>query len=186
MYKGLSFLFRLSILLTLILTSGASYAQILVIDDERVERESAAYRDFDRQVSELSQNILTIRTLIARGGDLDRKLAYLEERRSSTSNDRYEAEKKEIEIEFMNAQQRLGPLEVAFDRLRQEAQMQIEQKKAPLIRKILIDHDADVIMYKRLLLGYKPGTDVTTEFIQQLDEAIPELKLTLLPNSLNQ
>jgi Skp family chaperone for outer membrane proteins len=154
-------------------------AQILIVDDERVEREAAAYKDFNLQVNELRQNIVQLRQFVSRGGQVEQLMADLEQRKSIIGNDKYEEEKKGLETQFVNAQRALQISELQFDKLRQEAATQVERARQPVIRQILADRNAQIIMIKRLVMGSASGIDVTTEFIEQLDAELPAVSLTL-------
>ncbi|NVJ70387.1 MAG: hypothetical protein HWE08_08545 [Alphaproteobacteria bacterium] len=160
------------------LTSVAS-AQILTVDDERIEREAAAYKDFNLQTAELRQNILQLRQFITRGGVVEQQLADLEKRKAIIGNDKYEEEKKKLEAQYVQAQQALSQLEYNFDKLRQEAMVQVERARQPVIRSLLNDRKAQVIMLKRLVLGSAAGIDVTTEFIEKLDAELPNVTLSM-------
>ena len=165
-------------LLTLLGLASVTEAQILIVDDERIEREAAAYKDFNLQVNEIRQNIVQLRQFVSRGGQLEQQLADLEQRKSIIGNDKYEEEKKTLESQFVNAQRALQISELQFDKLRQEALVQIERERQPVIRNILNERSAQIVMLKRLVLGSAAGIDVTTEFIEQLDAAIPTVTLT--------
>lgn len=160
----------------------AAQAQILIVDDDRVEREAAAYKDFNLQTNEFRQNILQLRQFIARGGVIEQQLADLEKRKSIIGNDKYEEEKRKLEQQFVQAQQTLSVLEFQFDKLRQEAVVQVERARQPVIRTILNERKGQVIMLKRLVLGHASGMDVTTEFIERLDAELPSVTLTLPQN----
>jgi hypothetical protein len=162
------------------LTAGAS-AQILTVDDERVEREAAAYKDFNLQTNELRQSILQRRQMVTRGGALEQQLADLEKRKAIIGNDKYEEEKKKLEATYIRFQQELAQLEYIFDQLRQEALVQVERARQPAIRSLLAERNAQVIMPKRVLLGAAAGIDVTTQFIEKLDAELPTVVLNNLP-----
>ena len=159
--------------------SFTASAQILIVDDDRVEREAAAYKDFNLQTGEIRQNILQIRNFIARGGAVEQQLADLEKRKSIIGNDKYEEEKKKLEGQYVQAQRSLGVLEYTFDNLRKEAMVQVERARLPVIRTLLKDHNAKVIMLKRLVLGSAAGIDITTEFIEKLDAELPSVSIKL-------
>jgi hypothetical protein len=162
------------------LTAGAS-AQILTVDDERVEREAAAYKDFNLQTNELRQSILQRRQMVTRGGALEQQLADLEKRKAIIGNDKYEEEKKKLEATYIRFQQELAQLEYIFDQLRQEALVQVERARQPAIRSLLAERNAQVIMPKRVLHGAAAGIDVTTQFIEKLDAELPTVTLNNLP-----
>jgi small-conductance mechanosensitive channel len=165
--------------LTAISLAATASAQILTVDDDRVEREAAAYKDFNLQTAELRQNILQLRQFITRGGVVEQQLADLEKRKAIIGNDKYEEEKQKLESQYVQAQQALSQLEYQFDKLRQEAMVQVERARQPVIRSLLNERDAQVIMLKRLVLGSAAGIDVTTEFIEKLDAELPSVTLNM-------
>jgi len=158
-------------------------AQIFVVDNERVEREAAAYKDFNLQTNEMREQIVQRRQYIARGGQLEAQLAELEKQKAIIGNDKYEADKKTLEQTYVRFQQELQYLEYAFDEVRKEALVQVERARQPVIREILKNRNAQIILPKRLVLGNAAGLDVTTEFIELLDAQLPSVTLTKLPQN---
>jgi len=156
-------------------------AQILIVDNDRVEREAASYKDFNLQTNEVREQIVQRRQFIARGGQVEQQLADLEKRKSIIGNDKYEQEKKQLEQTYVRFQQELQYLEYTFDQLRQEALVQVERARQPVIRTLLKDHKAQIILPKRLVMGSAAGLDVTTQFIEMLDVELPAVTLTKLP-----
>jgi len=154
-------------------------AQILTVDNERVEREAAAYKDFNLQTNEIREQILQLRKYITRGGQVEQQMAELENKKSIIGNDKYEAEKKKLEATYVQAQQSLQVLEYSFDKLRQEALVQVERARQPVLRKLLQARKAQIILPKRLVMETAPGLDITTEFIEQLDGELPSVTLTM-------
>jgi len=161
--------------------SAVASAQILIVDNERVEREAASYKDFNLQTTEIREQIVQRRQFIARGGQIEQQLAELENKKSIIGNDKYEEDKKKLEATYVRFQQELQYLEYTFDQLRQEALVQVERGRQPVIRQILADRQAQIILPKRLVMGSASGLDVTTEFIELLDVEIPAVTLTKLP-----
>lgn len=168
-------------LLTAMGLTFAATAQIFVVDNERVEREAAAYKDFNLQTNEMREQIVQRRQYIARGGQLEAQLAELEKQKAIIGNDKYEADKKGLEQTYVRFQQELQYLEYAFDEVRKEALVQVERARQPVIREILKNRNAQIILPKRLVLGSASGLDVTTEFIELLDAQLPSVVLTKLP-----
>ena len=180
MFKFNSFIKRLALAIVAIVGfTAAASAQILIVDDERVEREAAAYKDFNLQTAEYRTNIVQLRQFISRGGQLEQQMADLEKRKSIVGNDKYEEEKRTLETQYVNAQRNLAALEYLFDKLRQEAMIQVERARQPVIREILKTRGGQVILAKRLVMGHAAGIDVTTEFIEKLDAELPSVTLTL-------
>lgn len=155
-------------------------ADILLVDDERVEREAAAYKDFNLQTNQIREAIVALRSNLARGGAFETELAELEQQKAIIGNDQYEERRQTLAQQYEAQSQQLARLELAFDQLRQEAQVQVERARQPVIRQILADRNAKIIMVKRLVMGSAAGIDVTTEFIEQLDAQLPSVTLTAL------
>lgn len=166
--------------------SATAVADILLVDDERVEREAAAYKDFNLQTGQIRESIVALRNRLARGGTFEQALADLEKRKALIGNDKYEEERQTLAQNYEVETQQLARLELAFDQLRQEAQVQVERARQPVIRQLLKDRNAKIIMVKRLVMGSAAGIDVTTEFIEQLDAELPSVTLLLLQQNQQQ
>ena len=161
--------------------SAAANAQIFIVDNERVEREAAAYKDFNLQTDEMRQQIVQLRQFISRGGVAEQQLGELEQKKAIIGNDKYEAEKKKLQDNYVLYQQQLQILEYRFDQVRQEAMVQVERARQPVIRSLLKSRNAQVILPKRLVFGSAAGLDITTEFIELLDAELPAVTLAKLP-----
>ncbi|MBL4790628.1 MAG: OmpH family outer membrane protein [Kordiimonadaceae bacterium] len=163
------------------LSATAASAQVLIVDNERIEREAAAYKDFNFQANNVREKIVERRQYIARGGTLEGLLADLERQKADLGDEKYEQQKQALEITYTRFQRELRELELTFDQLLQEARLQLERARRPVIKKILEEHGAQVILAKRLVMGNIAGLDVTTQFIELLDAELPTVTLTKLP-----
>lgn len=163
--------------------AAAASAQIYVVDNERVEREAAAYKDFNLQTNEMREQIVQLRQYISRGGIAEQKARELEQQKSIIGNDKYEEDMKKLQQEVGLFQQQLQILEYRFDQVREEAMIQVERARQPVIRALLESRKAQVILPKRLVFGTASGLDITTEFIELLDAELPAVTLTKLPQA---
>ena len=115
-------------------------------------------------------------------GEIDRlsaEIAKLEEEKAILGPDQYEERKKKVETTYVQAQRTLQVLEYNFDQLRREATVQVERARQPVIRALLKERKAQIILPKRLALGTAAGIDVTTEYIERLDEQLPAVTLSI-------
>lgn len=182
--------------------SVTASADILIIDQERVQREAAAFKDFDLQTAKIRDAIIALRQRTSPDGFWDQtavqfqqrmvaEMDDLEKRKSIIGNDAYETERQtkeatfqtegqQMRVQLQNETNQLRQLELYFDNLRREAQTQVERARSPLLREILKERGAEIIMRKSLALETASGLDVTTEFIERLDDALPTVTLTLL------
>lgn len=161
----------------------AAQAQIFIVDNERVEREAAAYKDFNLQTNELRERIVQMRQYISRNGIAEQKARELEQQKSIIGNDKYEEELRKLQQEVGQLQQQLQLDEYRFDQVRQEAMVQVERARQPVIRSLLKSRNAQIILPKRLIFGSAAGLDITTEFIELLDAELPSVTLANLPQA---
>ncbi len=188
----------------LLIATGATVAasaDILIIDQERVQREAAAYKDFDLQTAQIREAIIALRQRTSPDGYWDQTAIQfqqrmktdfddLEKRKSIIGDSAYQTERTEKEQAFQTESQRmqlqlqqettnLRQYELFLDNLRREALTQVERARGPLLRTILKERGAKIIMRKSLAMETAAGLDVTTEFIEQLDDALPTVTLSL-------
>jgi len=173
-------LFAAALIASLGLTATAS-AQIFIVDNERVEREAAAYKDFNLQTNDMREQIVQLRQYISRGGVAEQEARNLEQQKSIIGNDKYEADLKKLQQTVGLYQQQLQILEFRFDQVREEAMIQVERARQPVIRSLLKSRSAQIILPKRLVFGSASGLDITTEFIELLDAELPSVTLAKLP-----
>lgn len=164
--------------------AATAQSPIAIVDAERVERESAAYQDFNLQTAEVQGSIEQLRAYIRQGGAGEQALRDLEQRKSIIGNDKYEEERQLLTQRFATARQNLQVLSNIFDAMLREAQVQIERARKPVITKLLDQQNVKVILYKQQLLGYAAGLDVTTEFIEMLNAELPSVEIkTQIPRA---
>ena len=85
--------------------------------------------------------------------------------------------RQELETLAQQYQQTLQVQELFFDQLRQKALRQVERARQPVIREFIKDRGAQIVIPKRSVLGHASGIDITTEFIEQLDEKLSQVDL---------
>ncbi|PCI64460.1 MAG: hypothetical protein COB37_01180 [Kordiimonadales bacterium] len=175
-------LFAAVVLSALSLTVAASAQQILTIDNERVEREAAAYKDFRLQTTELQETIRQRQQYLVEGGVLTQQLVDLEKRKTLIGNDKFEEERNKIRQRAQQFQQDLQILNTIFENVGKEAAIQIDRARQPLLRQLIKDRKALIIIPKRVAMANAAGLDITTEFIELLDASLAAVTLTKLPN----
>lgn len=181
----ISFMLGLFGLFLLISSEVTAQVPILLVDSERVEGEAAAYKSFNLKTANIRDQILSLRQFFTSGGQFEQQLSELEKQKSLIGADAYEEQRQNLEQQFQAGRQNLQLLELTFDRLRQEAARQVELARQPVIRKIIEERGAQVILPKRLVLGSTSGIDVTTEYIELLNVEIPEVDLPDLTQASN-
>ncbi len=162
-----------------ILTAAAS-AQILIVDLERLNREAAAYKDFNNQTGTLQEDIVKLQNFLRRGGGAEQAMSELEKQKALTGADKYEESKKNLQLQYNGAQRELQVRQLRAEELYKEANRQVARARGPVITQLLKEHKAQVILYKGNILGHAAGIDITTSFIELLNEALPVVNLPQL------
>ena len=165
----------------LVAFAGASaveaQAPILIVDNERVESDAAAYKDFALQTAQIRDNILNLRKYFGRGGGLEQEAAQLEQQKSIIGSEEFEKQRTGLEQKAQGLQQQLQLFELSFDRLREKALIQVERARQPVLREMIKERGAQIIIPKRSVLGHASGIDITTEFIERLDDVLSQVDL---------
>jgi len=156
-------------------------AQILIIDEERIEKEASAHKDYNLQTAEIRRQFATLQQFVAQGGIAEQQLAKLEEEKAVIGQENYDQRRQQLGGQYQLAVQQLNQLQMIVDRVRGEASAQIQRARNPILKSILSERGAQVIMYKRLTVENAAGLDITTDFIERLDAALPTVTLANLP-----
>lgn len=156
-------------------------AQILIIDEERIENEASAHKDYNLQTAEIRRQFATLQQFVAQGGIAEQQLAKLEEEKAVIGQENYDQRRQQLGAQYQVAVQQLNQLQMIVDRVRAEASAQIQRARNPILKSILSERGAQVIMYKRLTVENAAGLDITTDFIERLDAALPTVTLANLP-----
>ena len=167
-----------AVLMSLTIATGA-FAQVLVVDDQRVERESLAWKDFRLQTTVYSDRRQQMVELLDQGGLYDQEEVRLKEKLSIIGQEKFDEEVKKLQLQRQQATYSYQILGATLQQLRREAAVQIERARGPVIRQILKDRNAQVILPKSLVLGSAAGLDVTTEFIELLDAQVSTVTLSI-------
>ena len=173
-------LLALSLVITGLLTAALpASAQTLILDQTRVEQEAAASKDFRLKTQELRTSINQLNNYIKEGGALQQQAFELEKKKAVIGPQKYEEELNKLRQQNAQFQRALQQRQVIFNQLYQEFGTQFELKQSPILRTILTERKADLIVPKRITLANGPGLDITTEVIERLDAALPTVDINV-------
>lgn len=181
MFKNKLVSMALMATLTVLGLTTSVEAQILIIDEERIENEASAHKDYNLQTAEIRRQFATLQQFVAQGGIAEQQLAKLEEEKAVIGQENYDQRRQQLGGQYQLAVQQLNQLQMIVDRVRGEASAQIQRARNPILKSILSERGAQVIMYKRLTVENAAGLDITTDFIERLDAALPTVTLANLP-----
>lgn len=172
----------MSLLITGLLTAAMpASAQSLIVDLARVEKETAASKDFALQTQELRTIMGTLNNYLERNGLLEQEAYELEKKKAVIGPQKYEEEVAKLRQSQANAQRNLQSYQTLYNRLYQEFGAQFERARAPILREILTERKAALILPKRVILANGPGLDITTEVIERIDAALPQVNVNVPP-----
>ena len=154
-------------------------AQTLIVDQARIEQEAAAFKDFRLQTQELRTNINQLNNYIKQGGALEQQAYELEKKKAVIGPQKYEEELNKLRQQNAQFQRALQQRQVIFNQLIQEFGAQTERAQSPILREILTERKADLILPKRITLVNGPGLDITTEVIERLDAVLSTVDINV-------
>lgn len=163
--------------------SQASLAQqvptavILVIDFQRVTQESLVGKDVAAQ---MESNRVELENRVRQ---LEEELRTQEEeivkQKSIISPDAYEQRVRDFQVKAQTARQELQQKQQARQRAVQQANVEIQRSLRPIVRSIMEGRGATMVLDKNFVADHISGLDVTTEVIEQLDQAMPSFQVSL-------
>ena len=173
-------LMALGLLITGLFTAAApATAQTLILDQSRIEAEAAAFKDFRLQTQELRSNIAQLNNYFKKGGVLEQKAYDVEKKKAVIGPQKYEEEINVLRNEQAQYQFALQQRQLIYNQLIQDFGAQVERVQAPILREVLTERKADIIVPKRAILANGPGLDITTEVIERMDAALPTVDVNV-------
>lgn len=171
-----------------VLTHGSSPARaqtggppvIIVIDTQRILRESVAVKSIQSQVEKLRANYQS---------ELKEKEQALRERdqelmRQSTilSAEVFAQKKRELEEELGAMQRQIGEKRKSFNKAYNEAMKQVQAVLIDITRDIAQGRKADLVMQRATLVYVRPDMEITEEALARLNQDLPSVALPALQN----
>ncbi|GAB4151651.1 MAG: OmpH family outer membrane protein [Sphingomonadales bacterium] len=163
--------------------SAPSFAQaapnsvIIVVDFARVNRESLAGKDITNQLEaygiklenrakRLSDELQTEQESIVK----QRELVAQDVFQNMVAEFQNKRERAEAEIQEKNEQRQ---------RALRQASAELENALRPIIRQLMQEKKANLVLDKNVVFDQLDGLDVTTQVIERLNKQLPSLKVSL-------
>ena len=173
---------KILLVIGLILPAAFAHAQtpvakILVVDFDRVSRESLVGKDISAQFESnrvgLEQRARTVQQqLTAEQGDL-------EQQRSIISQDAFQERVRAFQQKAQQQQNQLQQLTNQARQAMQQANLEVQRVLRPIVKEVMDRHGANMVLDKALVSQHAAGLDVTTEVIEKLDQAMPSFQVQL-------
>lgn len=182
---GLGALGVLLIALASLVGAPAAFAQaskapvIIVIDKQRILRESTAVQDLQRQVnerrstfqSELKQQEQKLR-------QVDQELV---RQRAVLSADAFAKKRKELEEQVNSLQRQAQDRKKSLDQLFGKGMSRFQKSFLDVAIEIAKEHGADLVFSKAAVVLVNPDFDITDEALTRLNKRLPSID----PNAAN-
>ena len=152
---------------------------IALFDKEALFRESAAGKDFRKQLDELRNKFQG--DLSHQQEELKKKDADLRNRQALLSAEAFEAERKKFEAEVQGAQSKFEERNRQIQGAIQNAEQEIFKATTPILADIMRAKGATLLLDKAVTLISANDFDITSEVVKKLDSTLPKIKLELKP-----
>ncbi|MFQ5346385.1 MAG: OmpH family outer membrane protein [Rhodothalassiaceae bacterium] len=158
-------------------------AKILVVDFDRVSRESLVGKDISAQFESnrlsLEQQAREVQQA------LSQEQSDLEQQRSIISQDAFQERVRAFQQKAQQKQNQLKQLTNQARQSMQQANLEVQRVLRPIVKNLMEEKGANFVLDKALVAQHAGGLDITTEVIERLDQAMPTYKVNLPdPNSL--
>ena len=165
-------------------------AQIVVVDTGRILRECtacvAAQGQIQGQITALQQRQQTLGAPLqteAQAIDAEaRRIRALPAGAARTAAETALTNRaRNLQTRETTANQELGRTEQTIQSTRAHVIQQIQQRLKPIIDGLLAARNANIVVDKDATLAYAPALEVTNEVLQQLNQQMPSVSVTPLP-----
>ena len=158
-------------------------AKILVVDFDRVSRESLVGKDISAQFESnrvsLEQRARKVQQ------QLTAEQSDLEQQRSIISQDAFQERVRAFQQKAQQQQNQLKQLTNQARQAMQQANLEVQRVLRPIVKKVMEEKGANFVIDKALVAQHAAGLDITTEVIERLDQAMPSYNVNLPdPNAL--
>lgn len=156
---------------------AAPPANIIVIDFDRVSRESLVGQDISAQMQSNQLNLENYaRNVQQRLGE---EQSDLRQQQSILDQETYRQRVAQFQQKMQQEQERIQELQQLARQAMQQANLEVQRALRPITRSLMEEKSANIVLDKALVAHHASGLDVTTEAISRLDEAMSSYNVNL-------
>lgn len=152
-------------------------AKIIVVDFDRVSRESLVGKDIAAQVESNRVSLEQFARELQQ--DLGADEQTLMQRRSIVGDEQFQEEVRGYQQRRQQAQGQVQELTQQSRRAMQQANLEVQRVLRPIVKDVMENKGANLVLDKALVSQHAGGLDVTTEVIEKLDESMPSFEVSL-------
>ncbi|WND02379.1 hypothetical protein QGN29_12545 [Temperatibacter marinus] len=167
-------------LISALLLAGASHAQILILDGQRIQNEAEAYKDLLSKTAAMRDQITTLNNYVdQRQGGWINEAKEIESKKAITGQKKYEEDMKALDTKVKTAARNLMILRSRYESILTEANREIDRAIKPITTALLKKYKAQIILYKGTVIRHAAGIDKTTEMIEDLNNSLPAVSISM-------
>ncbi|RMF13624.1 MAG: OmpH family outer membrane protein [Alphaproteobacteria bacterium] len=152
-------------------------ARIILVDFDRVSRESLVGKDIAAQME--SHRVDLEKKARAIQQELKAEEEELKKQRNIISPEAFQQRVQALQRKAQAKQTEINGLGQQARRAMQQAQLEVQRVLRPIVKKIMDERGANMVMDKALVSQHAAGLDITTEVIERLDQAMPSFDVQL-------
>jgi len=158
-------------------------AQIVIVDFDRVSRESLVGQDISAQMESNRVDLESHARNIQQ--QLGAEQQELQQQRSIISDEAFQQRLQQFQQRAQQQQAQLQNLTQQARQAMQQANLEVQRALRPIVRQVMEEKGANIVLDKALVSQHASGLDVTTEVIERLNEALSEYDVNLpdIPSS---
>jgi len=158
-------------------------AKILVVDFGRISEESLVGQDISAQMESNRVDLENYARQIQQ--QLGAEQQELQQQRSIISQEAFQQRLQEFQQRAQQQQGALQQLSQQAGQAMQQANVQVQRTLRPIVRDIMNEQGANLVLDKALVSQHASGLDVTTEVIERLNDELSayEVNLPSIPSA---
>lgn len=152
-------------------------SKIIVVDFDRVSRESLVGKDIAAQTQSFRVDLEgRARSVQA---SLTEEEEELKKQRSIISQDAFNERVRAFQQKAQRSQAELQQIDRQSGQAMQQANLEVQRALRPIVREVMEAKGANMVIDKALVSHHAAGLDVTTEVIEKLDQVMPGFDVSL-------
>lgn len=148
---------------------------ILIIDVQRIMRESTAVQSIQEQLQERRGTLQN--ELSQRERDLRSAEQVLAEQRTSVSAEEFAQLRREFEEQVGAFQRESQSRRRALDQLFNESMQKVQAALVETVQRIASERQADIVLAKPSVVLVRPEFEITEQALKELNEAMPSFEV---------
>lgn len=152
-------------------------ARIVVVDFDRVSRESLVGKDISAQME--SNRVALEQKVSNTQKSLTNEQEEIAKQRNIISQEAFQERARAFEQKAQQMQAELQNLQNQARQAMQQANLEVQRALRPVVRSLREAKGANIVLDKALVSDHAPGLDITTEVIEGLDKALPAFQVSL-------